>query len=143
MKKTLMFALRVALALPFIVFGLNKFLLFADMPPPTDPIAQQFLGAMFGSYLAKLVGAIEIVAGLLLVIPRTTFFGALLLLPININIIAFHLAHDNPGNGIWVITTLLHLAVLFTLGREFKALLAIGIKDIEHSQVHGNLAQAG
>jgi uncharacterized membrane protein YphA (DoxX/SURF4 family) len=143
MKTTLLFILRVALAFPFIVFGLNKFLLFADMPPPHDPIAQQFLGAMFSSYLAKLVGVVEIIAGLLLVIPRTKFFGALLLLPININIVAFHLAHDNPGNGIWIITTLLHLAVLFSLGAEFKALSSIGGCSTSDVQQSRKLAQVG
>ena len=87
-------------AIHFIIFGANKFIGFASFPPPTDEIAQLFMGAMFSSYLAKLVGMIEIIGGILLLIPKTTFLGLLLCLPIVANITAFHLFHDLPGNGI-------------------------------------------
>lgn len=90
------------LALSFIVFGLNKFLLFLPVQPPEGAIAQAFLGAMFTSYLAALVGAVEVTAGLLLLIKRTSFVGLLLLVPVVVNIALFHIAHDFVGNGIWL-----------------------------------------
>jgi uncharacterized membrane protein YphA (DoxX/SURF4 family) len=62
-------------SLHFIVFGANKFLGFVNPPPPTDPVAGQFLGAMFTSYLAPVVGIVEIVGAGLLLIPRTRFAG--------------------------------------------------------------------
>jgi putative oxidoreductase len=122
MKNLIPTILRVLLALPFIVFGLNKFLMFANMPPPADPTAQAFLGAMFTSYLVKIVGATEIIAGILLLMPRTAFLGALVLLPVSVNIAAFHLFHDMPGNGIWIVTTLLHAAVLYSFKDKFSVL---------------------
>jgi putative oxidoreductase len=115
--------LRVLLALPFIIFGLNKFLMFAAMPPPADPTAQAFLGAMFTSYLVKLVGITEILAGLLLLVNRTVFLGSLLLLPLTVNFIAFHSSHDMPGNGIWVFTTLLHVVLLYTQREKLQTLI--------------------
>ncbi len=105
-------AVRVLLALPFILFGLNKFIGFADMPPPAGQQAQLFLGAMFGSYLVTLVGATEIIGGLLLLFRRTAFMGFLLLSPVVVNIAAFHLAHDMPGNGIWLFTSALYVYLL-------------------------------
>jgi putative oxidoreductase len=123
MKNVFPTVVRVLLALPFIVFGLNKFLMFANMPPPADPTAQTFLGAMFTSYLAKLVAIVEIVSGILLLSNRTAFLGSLLLLPVTINIAAFHLVHDMPGNGIWIITTLLHIVVLFTQKEKVQSLI--------------------
>jgi uncharacterized membrane protein YphA (DoxX/SURF4 family) len=124
---------RVLLALPFIVFGLNKFLGFAEMPPPSDPTAQAFLGAMFTSYLAPLVGAVEVVAAVLLLTRRTAFLGNLLLLPVTVNIAAFHVAHDMPGNGIWIITTLLHVLVALGLGAEWKRLFGFSESAAAHS----------
>jgi putative oxidoreductase len=121
--KNLSIIARIALALPFIIFGLNKFLMFANMPPPADPTAQTFLGAMFTSYLGKLVGATEIIAGLFLLSNRTAFLGSLLLMPITVNIALFHLSHDMPGNGIWLITTALHLVVVYFQRPQFAALL--------------------
>jgi putative oxidoreductase len=125
MKNYINIGFRVLLALPFIVFGLNKFLLFANTPPPTDPTAQAFLGAMFGSFLAKLVGATEILAGILLVFNRTSFLGSLILLPVTVNIAAFHLSHDNPGNGIWLITTALHAIVIYLQREKWSQLTSL------------------
>jgi putative oxidoreductase len=125
MNKYIKYAAIGILALQFIIFGLNKFLGFVKPPPPTNPTALTFLGAMFGTYLAKFVGFFEIIGALFLVAPRTRFVGLLLLLPIMINIIAFHVAHDNPGNGIWIVVTLLFGLVCFTQKNNFKTLLKI------------------
>jgi putative oxidoreductase len=112
-------------AFQFIIFGLNKFFGFVNPPPPTDPIALTFLGGMFGSYLAKFVGFFEIIGSVLLLLPRTRFVGLLLLLPIMANIIMFHLAHDNPGNGIWIGVTLIFGLVCYGQKENFGSLLKI------------------
>jgi len=93
------------LALLMIVFGLNKFMGFIAVAPPADPVAQQFMGAMFTSYLFVVVGIAEIIGGILLLIPRFRFIGWLLQGVIIFNIVAFHLAHDFIGNGIWLVPT--------------------------------------
>jgi putative oxidoreductase len=80
---------------------------------------------MFGSYLAKFVGFFEIVGSLLLIYPRTRFIGLLLLLPIVANIIMFHLAHDNPGNGIWIVVTVIFAVVCYSQKKIFLSLLKI------------------
>lgn len=99
------------LALLMITFGLNKFLGFIPVEPPADPIAQQFMGAMFSTYLFKVVAVAEILGGILLVIPKTKFVGWLILLPVIFNIVAFHFAHDFVGNGIWLIPTILFIVI--------------------------------
>ena len=86
------------LAFLMVVFGLNKFLGFADVPPPTDPIAQQFMGAMFSSYLYVAVALAEIIGGLLIISSRLRFVGWLILAPVIFNIVGFHLFHDFIGN---------------------------------------------
>lgn len=110
-NKKIQFVAKLLLALPMIIFGANKFMGFIDVPPPDGETAMLFLGAMFSSYLVKLVGLIDIVGGVLLLIPRTAFVGYLCLLPIVINIVVFHFAHDLPGNGIWIPIALLTVVV--------------------------------
>ncbi|MEM1337700.1 MAG: hypothetical protein AAF634_09845 [Bacteroidota bacterium] len=96
------------LGLLMIIFGLNKFLGFIRVDPPADETAQQFLTALFGSYLFGLVAIVEIVGGLFLLVSRTRFLGWLLLAPVVFNIVVFHLAHDFIGNGIWLLPSLLY-----------------------------------
>ncbi|MDC8004656.1 DoxX family protein [Aureisphaera galaxeae] len=110
-------------ALHFFIFGLNKFLLFANVAPPEGETAQLFLGAMFSTFLAKFVGATEIIGAVLLMIPRTSFLGALICLPVTASIVLFHLAHDMPGNGIWLITFVLMLVLLWGFKDELKLLI--------------------
>ncbi|MEL7247716.1 MAG: DoxX family protein [Bacteroidota bacterium] len=100
------------LAVLMLIFGLNKFLGFIPVEPPADPTAQAFMGAMFTTYLFVVVALAEIIGGLLLLVPRFRFVAWLLLLPVVFNIVAFHVAHDFIGNGIWLVPT----AVFVVLG---------------------------
>lgn len=125
MKKYAHLIVVVLLSLQFIVFGLNKFLGFASPPPPTDAVALSFLGAMFGSYLGSLVGIIEVVGGILLLVPSTRFLGLLSLMPVVVNIVIFHLAHDNPGNGIWILSFLLYAVACIGKMSSFNQLFKI------------------
>ena len=110
-------------AFPMILFGLNKFLGFMAVPPPEGELAQTFMGAMFGTYLFKLVASTQIIGGILTLIPRTSFIGILMLLPIVANIIGYHIAHDMPGNGIWIFTMLATGAVVYFYKEKFESLL--------------------
>jgi len=88
------------LGLAFIVFGLNFFMKFLPIPPPpADTPAAAFMGALFGSGFLAFVKVLEILGGILVAIPKTRNFGLLILVPIIVNIWAYHvfLARD----GIW------------------------------------------
>lgn len=124
MKQYIFLTSKWLLAIIFIVFGLNKFIGFAEVAPPSDPVAQMFMGAMFSSYLAKLVALVEIIGGTLLLIKRTEFIGFLLLIPIVFNIVLFHLAHDFIGNGIWLLPTNLFIILAFSQTSKFKYIIS-------------------
>lgn len=123
MNKYFVITIKTLFALHLIIFGLNKFLLFFMPPPPSDPQAQAFMMGMFGSYLGTLVGSIEIIGGILLLIPRTSFIGFLALLPIVVNIIGYHVAHDLPGNGIWIFTLLASCLIIYAEKHSFQKLV--------------------
>ena len=82
---------RYLLGLMFTVFGLNGFFNFIHQPPPTNPLALQFFGAIVASHFAAFFFAVQLIGGLLLL---SGFFVplALTLLAAELyNILAFHL----------------------------------------------------
>ena len=56
----------------FVVFGSNIFLNFIPMPPPPEGTARDFMTAMFLSHYIYVVGALQVVGGLLLFTGRWT-----------------------------------------------------------------------
>ena len=83
MKSKILFVLCLLTGLLFINAGLDKF--FHYMPVPKDmPEKMVKMGAAFMEigWLLPLVGAAEIVGGLLLIIPGTRALGALVIVPV-------------------------------------------------------------
>jgi len=121
-QKILFLLTKVLLGTLMVIFGLNKFLGFIAVAPPSDATAQSFLGSMFSSYLYVVVALAEIVGGTLLFVPRLAFLGALSLTPIIFNTVAFHIAHALPAHGIWLLPTALYLAVLYFFNSQSNTL---------------------
>lgn len=87
--KIAVIASRLLLGLLFAVFGLNGFLNFIPMPPPTG-VAGQFMGALFVSKYLLVVFALELIAGALLLANRFVPLALAMLAPILVNIVLFH-----------------------------------------------------
>ena len=88
----------VLLALPLVAFGSNYFLHFMPMPPEDDSAGTALLQAMREDGLMSAIAFSHVVAGVLLLIPRTRFLGALLQLPMTLGILAFHITLLPAGN---------------------------------------------
>lgn len=90
---------RVLMGLPLLVFGLNAFLNF--IPPPEGglpPAAAQFSEALMNSgYMMPLIGATQLVVGVLLLVNRFVPLALVLFAPFIVNSIAFHLALERSG----------------------------------------------
>ena len=63
------FIARLLLGVIFLVLGLNGFLQFIHMPPPTG-VAAQFFGAIFASHYYIVIFAVQVLGGLLLLVNR-------------------------------------------------------------------------
>ncbi len=124
MKDTFNNIISWVLAILMLIFGFNKFFGFIPVEPPADPTAQSFMGAMFTSYLFVVVATAEIMGGILLLIPRTRLLGWFLLLPVIFNIVAFHIAHDFIGNGIWLLPTALFAIITFFQFENLKKVVS-------------------
>ncbi|QEM10028.1 MULTISPECIES: DoxX family membrane protein [Mucilaginibacter] len=83
MKSKIQFVLCLLTGLMFINAGLNKFLNYMPMPKDMPEKMMKVMQAyMEIGWLMPLVGAAEVVGGLLLIIPRTRALGAVVLVPI-------------------------------------------------------------
>ncbi len=81
------------LGLLFLVFGANFFLQFIPMPAdpsPPDAPHKLFMGALYPTGYMAFIKVLEILGGALIAIPKTRNFGLLILGPIIVNIVAFH-----------------------------------------------------
>ena len=112
----------VLLGLAFCSFGLMFLLdMMPEQPPPPEgsPVAG-FMGAMVPTGYMKFVKVCETVGGLLVAIPRTRSLGLLVLGPVLVNILAFHVFVARDGVANPIVITLCGLA-LFLLFAERKA----------------------
>lgn len=101
--------LRVGLGLMLLLFGLNKFFWFLpDFDFTGYPEAQYLFDALRYSgedaqagkrYIISLVGVFEAVIGLLLLIKKWVPLALVMLVPISINIVLFHLFVNLPNIG--------------------------------------------
>src|SRR6201984_291902 len=81
---------RFLLGLIFLIFGLNGFLHFIPMPPPTG-VAGQFLGALYVSNYLVVIFLLQIVGAILLLLNRYVPLALTLLAPIIVNVLLVHL----------------------------------------------------
>jgi putative oxidoreductase len=114
---------RYLLGLMFTVFGLNGFLNFIHQPPPTNPLALQFFGAIVASHFAGYFFAVQLIGGLLLI---SGFFVplALTLLAAELyNILAFHLTLS-PGIAPGLVACVLWVLVFLQYRESFNGIFS-------------------
>jgi putative oxidoreductase len=73
----------------FLVFGLNGFLHFIPLPPPSG-LAGQFMGALFVSHYLTLIFGLQVIAAVLLLANRYVPLALAVLAPVIVNILCFH-----------------------------------------------------
>lgn len=97
MKKWLPIIASVLLGGLFIMASVMFFLELGPKPtfPEGSPVSH-FFAALGPTGYMKFVKALELVGGILIIIPRLRNIGLLLLGPIIVNIIAYHVLVDDP-----------------------------------------------
>jgi putative oxidoreductase len=99
---------RYLLGLIFLVFGLNGFLRFIPMPPPKG-LAAQFGDAIFASHYWVVVFGLQVLGGLLLLLNRFVVLALVLLGPIIVNILFFHVLMAPEGIPLAAVVVVLWL----------------------------------
>jgi len=102
MNSKITVAARIILGLIFFVFGLNKFLHFMPMPPMPEQAGQFMGGLSKAPYFFPLLAMCEVIAGSLLLVGRLVPLALLILAPIAVQILLFHVVLDPVTQGIVV-----------------------------------------
>jgi putative oxidoreductase len=113
---------RILLGLVFLVFGLNGFLHFIPMQPPTG-LAGQYVGALFVSHYLVPVFLLQIIGGALLLANRFVPLAVTLLGSVLVNIVLFHLLMAPAGLPLAFVTAVLWLIVFYGVRQAFAPLL--------------------
>ncbi|MCW9705509.1 hypothetical protein [Fodinibius salsisoli] len=116
---------RFLLGFMFFVFGLNGF--FHFLPQPAMPEqAAQFMGALVQSgYMMPLVFAVQLFAGISLLANRFVPLALILLVPVIVNIIGFHLSLAPASIVPGVVAAVLNLYLLVAYLPAYKPMLRV------------------
>ena len=129
---------RFLLGLIFLVFGLNGFLHFIPMPPPSG-VAGQFFGALFVSNYLVPIFALQLVSGALLLINRFVPLALTILAAIIVNILLFHVLMNPAGLGLAVLVAVLWSVVFASVRSAFAGIFQAQVEikttpEHRHSQ---------
>ena len=114
---------RILLGLIFLVFGLNGFLNFIHGPMPTG-VAGQYLAVMGGTLYIHFVFVVQIVGGLLLLSGQFVPLALVLLGPVIVNILLFHVSMQPSGLPPGLFAAVLWFIVFFGVRRAFAGIFA-------------------
>ncbi len=115
---------RLLLGLIFLVFGLNGFLNFLNMGPMPTGLAGQFIGALILSHYFWVVAALEIAGGVLLLVNRFVPLALVLLGPVVVNIILYHVFLNPSGAVFAALVTVLWFIVFYAKRQYFSGVFA-------------------
>lgn len=113
---------RYLLGLIFLVFGLNGFLNFIHMPPPTG-VAGQFIGALFVSRYYIAIFGVQVLGAVLLLVNRYVPLALTILGAVIANILSFHAFMAPAGLPLAVVTFVLWLICAWATRSAFTGIL--------------------
>ena len=113
---------RILLGLIFVVFGLNGFLLFIT-PPEHTPVGNAFITLLLTTGFMYVEKSFEIIGGALLLLDLYVPLGLVVLAPIVVSILSFHLLMERHTLVIGVVPFLLWVILAWNYRQQFAPLL--------------------
>ncbi len=121
---------RVLLGAGFIVFGLNILHPFLPMPPlPENSRPAQFGALMGPTHWMALVGVFQLLGGLLVIIGRTAPMGLVLLAPVLVNVLAFHVfLQDGSGIAPGLVFSAFEIFLIYAYRKYFLPIFTVNAR---------------
>src|SRR5271167_5280515 len=113
---------RYLLGVIFLTFGLDGFLHFIPMPPPTG-VAAQFFGALFVSRFYVVIFLLQIVPAVLLLVNLYVPLALTILGAVIVNILCFHIFMAPAGLPLAVVVTILWFLTASSVRSAFTGIL--------------------
>ena len=114
---------RNLLGVMFLVFGLNGFLRFIPQPPPTG-LALQYFSVLSASHYMVPVFLLQVIGGLLLLANRFVPLALVLLGPVIVNILLFHILMAPAGLAPGALASVLWGIVFYSIRDAFAGVFA-------------------
>jgi uncharacterized membrane protein YphA (DoxX/SURF4 family) len=125
MKNKILFVLCLLFGLMFINAGLNKFLNYMPMPKDLPESMMKVMGAFMQiSWLMPLVGVIEIIGGILFIIPRYRALGSIVILPVMVGILLLNIFNAPSGLPIALVLFAINIWVIIENRAKFLPMIS-------------------
>ena len=128
--KTVALLARLLLGLIFLVFGLNGFLHFLPMPMPTG-LAADYFKVLSASHYMVPVFLLQVVGGALLLAGRFVPLALVLLGPVIVNILLYHILMAPAGLPLALVVAALWMVVFYTVRSAFAGIFAARTPPLE------------
>ena len=115
---------RILLGLLFFVFGMNNILHFIKMEMPTGD-AGVYMGVLATHGILNFVGVLMVIAGLLLLVGRFVPLALVILGPLIVNILIFHLMIAHFGATPGLVALVLEAFLIWAYRSSFLGLFAV------------------
>ncbi|HET8830403.1 MAG TPA: DoxX family membrane protein [Pelobium sp.] len=123
-KTKILFVLALLFGLLFINGGLNKFLNYMPIPENLpDKMLKAMAAFMEIGWLMPLVGAAEIVGGILIIIPKTRALGALIILPVLVGITFTNIVQNSSGLPLVIVLWAILIWIMVENRRKYLPLI--------------------
>lgn len=121
--KIVKFILFILFGLMFINAGLNKFFNYMPMPELTPEQIKFFTAFTSISWMMPLIAIIEVIGGILVIIPKTRALGAIIILPVMVGILVHHATVDTSGLVIALVLMAINVLAIVDNWRKYQALI--------------------
>lgn len=124
MKNKILFVLCLLFGLMFVNSGLNKF--FNYIPMPKDMPAEMVkLNEAFMTigWLMPLIGLVEIIGGVLFILPKTRALGAVIIFPIMVGILLTHIFNAPEGLPIAIVLLAINIWVIIENRNKYMPMI--------------------
>lgn len=97
MKGKINFVISLLFGLMMFNSGLNKFLNYMPTPELSEAAGKLMMAFGESGWLFPLIAIVEIIGGVLCILPRTRALGAIVLLPVMVGILLFNIVSNPSG----------------------------------------------
>lgn len=124
MKDKILLVVSALFGLLFINSGLNKFLNYMPMPEMPENAMKMMQAMMSISWLMPLVGLVEIIGGILFIIPKTRALGAIIILPVMVGILLTHVVDLPSGLPMALVLLAINIWVIVENKKKYLPMIA-------------------
>ena len=116
--------LRLLLGILLVVFGLNKFLQVLPAPEPVGAAATYLGGLAASGFTFPVIGIVEVLVGVALLTNKYVPLALVLMAPISVNILLYHLTMDLANIPLGGVVFALNLILLIMHKKSYNSMLA-------------------